>query len=41
MVGDKVQENVTDILGNKRNAPNIKLNHIFILALKDYMKIYV
>ena len=29
------------ILSNKSNAPNIKLNHIFIFTLTDYMSAYV
>ena len=29
------------ILSNKRNAPNIKLNHRFIFTLEDYMSVDV
>ena len=29
------------ILSNKRNAPNIKLNHRFIFTMKDWMSVYV
>ena len=29
------------VLSNKRNAPNIKLNHRFIFTLKDWMSVYV